>query len=195
MYQNEKIGGLEEHEYFSVDESNVGHKKGKALWLLGIIKNSTKEFTIQATYGRDTATIKRFISKFVDKGNTIISDGWNSYNDLDSPDSSYIHVKHIHSAGSFEAGILSTSHIEFIWAQIKAKIKETYHSIPNKYIIHYIKEAEFKISLKNKNAEDKSKEFFDIYEFLQNVSDVEFEKNSFYRDSDESSSDLDLEDE
>ena len=60
--------------------------------------------------------------------------------------------------------------------------------------MHYVKEAEFKISIKNKNTEDKIKEFFGIYEFLNNVSDVEFEKNSFYRDSDDSSSDLDLDD-
>ena len=63
MYQHEKIGGLDEHEYFSVDESNIGHKKGKALRLLGIIKNSTKEFRIEATFERDTVTIKRFIKQ------------------------------------------------------------------------------------------------------------------------------------
>ena len=154
MYQHEKIGELDEHEYFSVEESNIGHKKGRALWLLGIIKNSTKEFRIEANFERDTATIKKFINKFVDKGNTIISNGWSSYNYLDNPDSGYIHVKHIHSAGSFGAGILSTSHIESIWAQIKSKIKETYHIIPNKYIVHYVKGAEFKIGFKNKNTED-----------------------------------------
>ena len=111
MYQHEKIGELDEHIYFSFDESYIGNKKGRVIWLLGIIRLSTKEFRIEAIFERDTATIKKVISKFVDKGNTIISDGWNSYNYLDNSEGGYIHVKHIHSSGSFGAGILSTSHI------------------------------------------------------------------------------------
>lgn len=90
-----------------------------------------------------------------DKGNTIISDGLSSYIYLDNPNNDYTHVKHIHSAG-FGVGILSTSHIESIYMGTdKIKKNETYHSIPNKYIVHNEKGAEFKIGLKNKSAEDK----------------------------------------
>ena len=54
----------------------------------------------------------------------------------------------------------STSHIEILWAFIKAKIKNTYFSIPNKYIIIFVREAEFKI--KNKNNTEKLDEFLTI---------------------------------
>lgn len=159
--------------------------------MLGIINNSTKEFRIEASFERDTPTIKKFISKYVETGNNIVSDGWSSYNYLDNINSGYLHIKHIHGAGAFRWGAQSTSHIESIWAQIKAKIKETYHAIPNTYILHYVKEAEYKISLRNKSAQEKIKDFFDINKFLNDVSDVIFEDNSFYRDSDQSDSDDD----
>jgi len=40
-------------EFFSGDKSNIEYKNGRALWLFGIIKNSTKEFIIEVIFGRD----------------------------------------------------------------------------------------------------------------------------------------------
>lgn len=71
-----------------------------------------------------------------------------SYNYLDDVNSWYTHIKHNHGAGSFGFGIQSTSHIESIWSQIKSKIKATYNTIPNKNILHFVREAEYKILLK-----------------------------------------------
>ena len=82
--------------------------------ILSIIKNTSKEFRLEASFHCDIPTIKKFINKFVDKGNTIVKDGWNSYNYLDNADSGYIHIKHLHNAGSFRMGLQSTSHIESI---------------------------------------------------------------------------------
>lgn len=49
--------------------------------------------------------------------------------------------------GDFGFGIQSTSHIVSIWNTIKSKIKGVYNIIPNKNIIRFIREAEFKFKL------------------------------------------------
>ena len=63
--------------------------------------------------------------------------------------------------------------------KIKNKRKLSFHI--NKFIIHYVKEEEYKILNKTKSKDEKIKEFFDIYRFLLNVSDVIFGSNQFYR--------------
>ena len=97
MYQTEKLGLKDEHKIYSTDESPIGHKKGKQLWLLGIIKNTSKDFLIEASFYGDTPTIKKFINKFIDTGDTIVTETWNY---LDNAHSGYIHIKHLHNAGS-----------------------------------------------------------------------------------------------
>ncbi len=67
--------------------------------------------------------MENFISKYVKTGNTIISDSWRAYNFLDENDCGYTHIKHNHNQGAFGAGIISTSHMESIWAIIKKKLK------------------------------------------------------------------------
>lgn len=45
--------------------------------------------------------MEAFITKHVEKGNHIITDGWVSYNFLDNINSGYIRHKHIHGIGDF----------------------------------------------------------------------------------------------
>ena len=111
MYQTEKLGLKDEHGIYSMDEILIGHKNGKQLWLLGIIKNTSKKFRIEASFLRDTPTVKKFINKFVETGNPILTDCWNAYNFVDNAHSGYIYIKHLHKAGSFGMGLQSTSHI------------------------------------------------------------------------------------
>ena len=84
------------------------------MWVIGLINNSTKAFRTQATYIRDENTLSKFIKKYVPRGNYIISDGWPAYNFLDSPNSGYIHLIHIHGGDDFGFGIQTTFHIESI---------------------------------------------------------------------------------
>ena len=66
---------------------------------------------------------------------------------------------------------------------LKNKIKKTYHNIPSKNFIRFLKQSEWKYINRNKTYEQKIKEFFDC-NFIQNVKDVEFEKNKFLSDTD-----------
>ena len=53
---------------------------------------------------RDADTIKLIISKYIKRGNRIVSDGWMGYRWLSSNDSGYSHIVHIHSHGYFGYG-------------------------------------------------------------------------------------------
>ena len=174
-YQSNLLGELNLCKYYSVDECNIITIKDTHVWLLGIIDNETKDFRIEPTLSRDSATLKNFINKYIPTGNYIVTDGWRGYDFLEAPDSGYRRFKHHHGGGDFGYGIQSTSHIESIWAQIQAKIKELYHSIPNKNFLEFVREIEFKIKVSKKNAEEKISFFFDAYKTILCVSDNDYE--------------------
>lgn len=93
-----------------------GHEAGTQFWVLGIINTQTKEFRIEPVQVRDTPMIKSFISRHTKRGNNITTEGWSTYEYLDSPNSGYQHFIHNHGGGDFGFGIESTSHIESLWA-------------------------------------------------------------------------------
>ena len=82
----------------------------------------------------------------------------------------YIREMHINEAGDFGLGSSSTSHIESLWSQLKALLKNLYYIIPHKNFILYLREAEWRIKNKDKNINAKIKEFFDYY---YTISDME----------------------
>ena len=75
-----------------VDESLINHINNKKVWLFGIINNKATDFRIEGAYNRDTNTLSNFIRTYVEKGNVIISDGWQGCNYMNSPDSGYQHL-------------------------------------------------------------------------------------------------------
>ena len=83
----------------------------------------------------------------------------------------------------FGYGEQSTSHIKNLWSQIEGKLKEWFHIIPNKKIIHFIKDCVFKIKINNKKTNiQKINEFFECVKFISNIEDVVFPDNYFYKD-------------
>ena len=64
----------------SMRVSSLIQKMELRFGLFDIINNRTKEFLLEASKYRDTNTIKKFLYKFIDSGNIIISDGWSGYN-------------------------------------------------------------------------------------------------------------------
>ena len=186
VYETEIFAKENANGFYSIDESLIGHKNGNQLWLFGAINNISKEFRIEVCFERNTDTMKKFIEKYIPIGNTIITDGFPSYNFLDQEGSGYNHIKHIHGGGDFGFGVESTSHIESIWSQIKGRIKSNYYSVPQKNLmlfIREIREAEYKIKLKYKSNSEKIRDFFECYKFLSDVNDVKLEKNIFFDES------------
>ncbi len=102
---------------------------------------------------------------------------------MDNPGSGYTHFAHNHGRGDFGFCLQSTSHIESIWSQIKTKIKNTYYVIPGKYILHFVKEAKYKLKIRNLPNKEKIKDFFDIVKFLRDVEGEDLGENYFLSDS------------
>ena len=60
------------------------------------------------------------------------------YGFLNSPNSGYSHITHIHLGGKFGFGVEPTFHIEAIWNIIKGSIKTIYHVIPSTHVMQFI---------------------------------------------------------
>ena len=88
------------HKQFQVDENLFSHTdNGDKIWVLGIIDNQTKDFGLNISLKRDQNVLKSFITRYVEPGNTIITDGWSGYNFLGSLDN--IVIIYIFTKGGF----------------------------------------------------------------------------------------------
>ena len=132
--------------------------------------------------------IKSFILNHVKKGNKICTDGWTGYDYLDDPESGYQRYRHNHGGGDFGFGIESTSHIETLWAHLKAKIKSTYNVMPAKNLYKFIKESEFKYKIRKLDDEHKIKKLFNCYSFLKSIgfTDKDFNDSDEMEDNSDS---------
>ena len=92
----------------------------------------------------------------------------------------YIHDIHLHGGGDLGYGLNSTSHIESICGQKKAIIKNIYYIIPNKHILLFLREAEFRLKNKSKNLESKITQFFACFDLVSGMSedDLYYENNN-----------------
>ena len=73
--------------------------------------------------------------------------------------------------------------MEIYWGILKQKIKSTYNVIPSKNIIHFIKEAEYKYNIRDKDFDTKIKDFFECFKLLENISNTIIPKTEFLKDS------------
>ena len=68
-------------------------------------------------------------------------------------------------------------------APIKGQNKKYILYYTRKKILHFVREAEFKLKLKAKSGSEKIYVFFSCYNFLNDVKDVEIEDKDFLTDS------------
>ena len=96
-----------------------------------------------------------------------------SYNFLDNADSEIQHLVHNHGHGDFGYGQNSTSHIEQYWSQLKSIIRQMYNIVPKSNINLYVREAEFRISIRNLSYDEKIKKLADIFEYVNSCNNNE----------------------
>lgn len=108
--------------------------------------------------------MKKFIYNYIKPGNFIVSDAWGSYNWL-SLDDNYNHLVHNHGQSDFCSGLESTRHIESVWSTLKNIIKNLFYSIPSKYFILFLLEAEFRQSISGFFVANKWHEFIDVLKY------------------------------
>ena len=170
LYILEKLANEGENRRFAIDESLFVHMNGSQIWVIGIIDTSSHKIRLEISKDRSSETIKKIITKHIDKGNIIISDSWPSYNWLDDLNNGYVHIKHNHSTGIFGSGLNSSSIIENTWANLKQKIKKIYHKIPNNNFVLFLKEAEWRRNNAGINNKKKFEDLLSIFEYVKNTS-------------------------
>ena len=130
-----------------------------------------KVFRIVLAINRDSDTLKAFITSNIAIGNYLVKGGWSGHDWINARNSGYRHYEHIHSHNDFGRGLESTSHIEGVWAQLKSEIKSTYKMIPSFNLLFFIKEAEWKIKTRNLTFNEKSDDFFSMFNLVNLVGD------------------------
>ena len=89
-YKTDYLGTENGNKFYNIDESCFCKDvNGSHLWVIGAIENDTRDFMIILSRDRDANTIKKFITRFIPKGNKIVTDGWPSYDWLDNTNSGY----------------------------------------------------------------------------------------------------------
>ena len=88
------------------------HDINKAsLWVLGMTENQTKEFRFVRSKTRDEYATKEFITRYIPRGNNIVTYGWSVYDWIDRANSGYTRLEHLHWRNDFGQGIEFTSHV------------------------------------------------------------------------------------
>lgn len=87
-------------------------------------------------------TLTPIIEATIQKGSTVNTDEWKSYNGLSKLD--YDHKKVYHNIGQYADGDTTTNRVENYWSNVKRTLKGSYITVSPKYLQNYINEVSFK---------------------------------------------------
>ena len=93
---------------------------------------------------RNSNNIEKIIRHNISESNNIITDDFSSYNWLNSRNSGYNHIIHIHVQYDFGYGIESTSYIHSVLADLKRMLSRFYIAVKSKSFILFEKECEWR---------------------------------------------------
>ncbi len=111
--------------------------------VFGVVQRDGK---VKAQKVKDVSskTLKSLINAIVEKGSTVMSDEWKSYNGLDKH--GFEHEKVCHGSGEYVVGNAHTNTIEGFWSLLKRGIIGQYHHISERHINKYLNEFCFRYS-------------------------------------------------
>ena len=76
LYQSEILGQKDHNGKFSIDESLFStDEENRQIWVIGAIDNITKDFRIDVSFNRNEEVLKAFLSRYIETGNYVITDG------------------------------------------------------------------------------------------------------------------------
>ena len=126
---------------------------------------------------RNSDIIKTIIIFYVNDGNTIITDGFPSYNYLNEAGSAYIHNSQNHGGGNSVLSLI------YLLLTINSVEKKYILFKPEKIVLDFLKETEFKLNLKflsNKAFWGNAiQEFNGSFKFLRDIEDIKLGVNVF----------------
>ena len=79
-----------------MDESNFVKIKGVKILVIGVRNNKTGNIRVDLYKTRNENNMKNFINNHIKINNNIVTDGWASYDFIDSPNSIYTHERFVH---------------------------------------------------------------------------------------------------
>ena len=180
VYELEILANENEHRKIAVDESLFTHVNNKPLWVIGLIDTNSKKFRLIPSFSRDGPKLKSIITKYVMRGNIIITDSWSGYNWISEPNSGLVHITHNHSLNQFGYGDESTSNIEQLWSVLKGLFKRIYVTIPSEYFELFLREIEWRVTISNKSDAYKMNAFAELLDYISNTANFNlYELESF----------------
>lgn len=174
LYSLETIAPRNGYNHIAIDESLFTHCDGVQQWVIGMINSETNLIRLEVVESRDTDTLKKIITKHINVGNYVITDSWPGYTFLNNANSGYIHYTYNHSRGNFGSGLTSTSRIEAVWNELKGKFKRIYNTIKSKHFIYFLRECEYRRSIKDLKSEDKMLNFSVLFSCVGIRTDDEY---------------------
>jgi len=149
------VGGKEKNKHSNKrTKNNQGRSTKTKTPVLGIIQRDGKVYAV-AVKNTKSETIKPIIESIVEKGSTVYTDEWRSYNALNKD---YNRGVVQHSAGEYVNGEIHTNNIENFWSHFKRTIAGTYFHISDQHLDAYVKESTFRYN--NRHLTDGSR--FDV---------------------------------
>lgn len=97
----------------------------------------------------DSCTLKTIINRNVEKGSTVSTDEWRSYNGLDGR---FEHIIVKHGAGVYIDELAHTNTIKGFWSLLKRGVIGQFHNVSSKHLNEYINE--FCYCYNNRNNEE-----------------------------------------
>ena len=146
---------------------------GQQEWVIGLIDIENKNIRLELVNQRTTEIIKKIIIHHIGKNNTIITDGWESYQWLSESD--YHHIVHVRGMNDFGHGNESTSHIKSIWGQLKGLINKIYNALLPDNFIYFLKEIELRYYIRDKNSSAKIEQLKQILDYCYSTNNLSCE--------------------
>lgn len=160
-----------------VDETYVGGKKRKGdkrkktqgrstlikVPVMGLLSKG-KVYTIIIPKASGWV-LKTIIYNMVEKGSTIITDGWKGYNGLSRD---FIHKVVDHGKGEYVRNGFHTNSIEGFWSQLKRGILGIYHLVSPKHLSKYCDEFAYRYNTRDISDGERFNQFlFECYDRLK----------------------------
>lgn len=142
------IGGLEKNKKKSQQRGWGRGPSGKLI----VVGGRSREGQVISCVVQDNKkdTLHGFINENIEKGSTVMTDTWKSYNGL----TNFTHHKINHSVREFVRDIVHTNGIESFWAILKRGYYGIYHYMSKKHLNRYVHEYSFRYNTSKGNVLD-----------------------------------------
>lgn len=100
------------------------------MWILDAIETSKKCIRIEIIHKKIPTNLEKFITNYIPRNSTVITDNWHGYSFMNRSNSHYLHIIRSHARGDFGYGDESTIHIKSLWSNFQYLINKMNNTNP-----------------------------------------------------------------